>query len=199
MFTGILLCFSIFSVYISIVQATDSHPVVDSHTLQPWDNTYTLTPYQIVCMASMVKQTRWRVPVKTSHKLTLAYMSLLLVTLSSEIELNPGPCFPCESCGIEVLDDDAAVSCDNCEHWYHIQCQDISFGTYGNLQANDLSFAWECLNCEALNQSSRKRLIGRIFKHTFAVVRQINPGLDSPLRLFFIVTMVIKMTDQYSE
>ena len=55
MFTGILLCFSVFSVYISIVQATDSHPVVDSHTLQPWDNTYTLTPSQIVCMASMVK------------------------------------------------------------------------------------------------------------------------------------------------
>ena len=133
MFTGILLCFSVFSVYISIVQATDSHPVVDSHILQQWDNTYTLTPSQIVCMASMVKHTRWRVPDKTSHKLTLAYMSLLLVTLSSEIELNPGPCFPCGSCGIEVLDDDAAVSCDNCEHWYHIQCQDISFGTYGNL------------------------------------------------------------------
>ena len=49
-------------------------------------------------------------------------------------------------------------------------------------------------------QSSRKRLIGRIFTHTFAVLRQINPGLDSPLRLFFIVTTVIIMTtDQYSE
>ena len=46
-------------------------------------------------------------------------------------------------------------------------------------------------------QSSRKRLIGRIFTHTFAVLRQINPGLDSPLRLFFIVTTVIK--DQCSE
>ena len=39
-------------------------------------------------------------------------------------------------------------------------------------------------------QSSRKRLIGHIFTHTFAVVRQINPGLDSPLRLVFIVTTV---------
>ena len=41
-------------------------------------------------------------PVKTSRKLTLAYMSLLLVTLSSEIELNPGLSFLCGSCGIEV-------------------------------------------------------------------------------------------------
>ena len=76
------------------------------------------------------------------------------MTLSSEIELNPGPSFPCVSCGIEVLDDDSVVSCDNCDNWFHIQCQDISIGTYGNLQANDLSFAWVCLICEALNYSS---------------------------------------------
>ena len=116
---------------------------------------YTLTPSQIVCMASIMKHTRWRVPVKKSHKLTLAYKSLLLVTLSSEIELNQGPSFPCMPCGIEVLENDDAVSCDNCDNWYQIQCQDISIGTYGNLQTNDLSFAWVCLNCEALNYSSK--------------------------------------------
>ena len=149
--------------YTSVVHASDSHPTVDSHILQPCDNTYTLTPSKIVCIASVVKRTRWRVPVKTSRKLSLAYMSLLLVTLSSEIELNPGPSFPCGSCGIEVLDEDAAVSCDNCNIWYHIQCQDISLETYGNLQANDLSFAWECLNCEAQNYSSISNLSATSF------------------------------------
>ena len=163
MFTGILIALSIFSVYTSVVHASDSHPTVDSHILQPCDNTYTLTPSKIVCIASVVKRTRWRVPVKTSRKLSLAYMSLLLVTLSSEIELNPGPSFPCGSCGIEVLDEDAAVSCDNCNIWYHIQCQDISLETYGNLQANDLSFAWECLNCEAQNYSSISNLSATSF------------------------------------
>ena len=50
------------------------------------------------------------------------------------------------------------------------------------------------------NGCSRKRLIGRIFTQTFAVLRQINRDMDSPLRLFFIVTTVNKMTtDQYSE
>ena len=154
MFTGILISSSVLSVYTAVVHETDSQPNVDSHTLQWWDNTYSLTPSRIVCIASMVKHTRWRVPVKTSNKLTLAYMSLLLVTLSSEIELNPGPSFPCGSCGKEVLDDDAAVSCDNCDNWFHIQCQDISLATYGNLQANELSFAWVCLNCEAHSYSS---------------------------------------------
>ena len=43
-------------------------------------------------------------------------------------------------------------------------------------------------------QSSRKRQIGRIFTPTFVVVRQINPDMDSPLRLSFIVAPVNKMT-----
>ena len=89
----------------------------------------------------------------SSRKVTLAYLSLLLVTLSTEIELNPGP-FACGSCGIEVLDEDAAVSCDNRDLWYHIQCQDISFGTYESHQADDMFFAWVCLNCEAQNYST---------------------------------------------
>ena len=62
------------------------------------------------------------------------------------------------------------------------------------------------LNCKNVSplkhyyQSSRKRLIGRVFTQTFAVLRQINPDMDSPLRLFFIVTTVNKMTtEQYSE
>ena len=91
--------------------------------------------------------------VKTSRKLTLAYLSLLLVTLSTEIELNPGP-FACGSYGTEVLDEDA-VSCDNCNLWYHIQYQDILFGTYENHQADEVSFAWICLNCEAQNYSTK--------------------------------------------
>ena len=96
-------------------------------------------------------------PYKTSCRLSLTYLSLLLVTLSSEIEFNPGPSFPCGSCGIEVLDDDAAVSCDNCDYWYHIQCQNISTGTYETLQAGDVSFTWMCMRCEAQNYSNHSK------------------------------------------
>ena len=41
-------------------------------------------------------------------------------------------------------------------------------------------------NYKTTPQSSRKRLIGRIFTQTFAVLRQINPDMDSPLRLFLL-------------
>ena len=86
--------------------------------------------------------------MKTTRKMTLAYLSLLLNTVSTEIQLNPGPSCPCGSCGLEVLDDDAAVSCDKCEYWFHIQCQDISLATYDSLQADDSSFSWVCLKCD---------------------------------------------------
>ena len=50
-------------------------------------------------------------PYKTSRKLPLIHPKssrlLLRPTLSTEIELNPGPAsFSCGSCGFEVLDDD---------------------------------------------------------------------------------------------
>ena len=130
MFAGILLLFSAFSLYTTVVQARDSQATFVSHILQLRGNAYGISPCKIMCLASVFRHTRWRVPYKTSRKLSLTYLSLLLVTLSSEIELNPGPSFPCGSCGIEVLDDDDAVSCDNCDYWYHIQCQNISTGTY---------------------------------------------------------------------
>ena len=94
MFTGILIAISTLSVYISVLHAIDLHPTVDSDILQPCVNTYALKPSKIACIASMVKHARWRVPIKTSCRMSLAYMSLLLVTLSSEIELNQVPLFP---------------------------------------------------------------------------------------------------------
>ena len=61
-------------------------------------------------------------------------------------------------------------------------------------------YFYETGHITKMAQSSRKRQIERIFTPIFAVVRQINPEVDSTVRLFFIVTMVNKMTkDQYTE
>ena len=93
--------------------------------------------------------------MKSARRLSLAYMSLLLITVSTEIELNSGPTsFLCGSCGLEVLDEDAAVSWDNCEYWFHIQCKDISLATSDLYQATDLSFTCVCLKCENQNYSA---------------------------------------------
>ncbi|WAQ95747.1 hypothetical protein MAR_028437, partial [Mya arenaria] len=43
---------------------------------------------------------------------TLSHLAILLLSISCDVELNPGPDFPCGSCGNEVLDSDHAVECD---------------------------------------------------------------------------------------
>ena len=100
------VCFFLFySLYTTVVQATDSQALFAIHTLQSCGNAYRLTSCKIVCITSLVKHTRWRVPMKPARRLSLPYMSLLLITVSTEIELNSGPTsFPCGSCGLEVLD-----------------------------------------------------------------------------------------------
>ena len=77
-----------------------------------------------------------------------------MLSVSSDIEVNPGSSYPCDSCALEVLDDDPAISCDSCEQWFHIQCQFICLADYETLQACDMSFAWVCLKCDVQNYSS---------------------------------------------
>ena len=157
MLTRILFAFSYYSLYTTVVQATDSQTPFAAHTLQSCGNAYRLTPCRLACIVSLVKHVRWRVPLKPAIRLLLAYMSLLFITISIEIELNPRPSsFPCGSCGLAVLDEDAAVSCDNCEYWFHIQCEDISlafYATYDSNQATDVSNTWVCLKCKNQNYS----------------------------------------------
>ena len=142
MFTGILTVCRLYSLYTPAVQATDSHFDNATHIRQSCDGQFVLTPSRSVILASVVRNTRWRVPVKTkSTGLSLTYMSLLLVTISTETELNPRPTsFPCGSCGLDVLDNDPAISCDHCQQWFHTHCQDISLDTHQSLHAEDMSF-----------------------------------------------------------
>ena len=61
--------------------------------------------------------------------------------MSADVELNSGPTvFPCSNCAIEILDTDAALECDECGMWFHIQCQSIGQEAYDDLVATDQSF-----------------------------------------------------------
>lgn len=142
------------SLYTTFVHTIHLPKLEATHTGRDCDSQYTLTPSRIVCMASVVKYTRWRVPMKTNRRLSLTYLSILLLSVSTDIELNPGPAYPCSSCGIEVLDENLAISCDSCEQWFHIQCQDVSLAYYETQIACGVSFAWTCLKCDEQNYSS---------------------------------------------
>ena len=101
------------------------------------------------CHASLYSSYRWKkLPkvIKDSKIAPLAYLRLLTISLSSDIELNPCPDYPCGTCGSEVLDTNMAIVCDNCCNWFHVSCQGIGESTYHSLSL-ETSFSWTCLIC----------------------------------------------------
>ncbi|CAC5422988.1 unnamed protein product [Mytilus coruscus] len=86
----------------------------------------------------------------------LAYLSLMLIITSNDIDLNPGPettIFPCGTCDEPVTWAEKGIMCDTCNQWYHVSCQSMSSRTY-NILAEDSAIAWDCLICDCPNYSS---------------------------------------------
>lgn len=77
-----------------------------------------------------------------------------MLFLAHDIELSPGPSYPCGSCGCEVTANDNAIECDECVHWFHIHCQNVSINRYNQLAACDQSFSWVCSICDQQNYFS---------------------------------------------
>ena len=73
----------------------------------------------------------------------LVYYSLL-VTMSHEVELNPGPRmpkYPSACCGKAVGKNRNSVQCDGCSSWHHIQCQGMSIEMH-TIMVEHESYAW---------------------------------------------------------
>ena len=90
-------------------------------------------------------------------------MSILIILLSGDIQINPGPnsdndtctsteeTYPCGVCDIPVLDSDKAIDCDECGMWLHINCIGITNKEYKAL--HNKSFQWICFGCSTPNFS----------------------------------------------
>ncbi|CAC5423879.1 unnamed protein product [Mytilus coruscus] len=86
----------------------------------------------------------------------LAYLSMLLIAVSNDINLNPGPdttVFLCGTCDDLVTWEDKGIMCDTCNQWYNTTCQSISSRTY-NILVEDGAIAWDCIICNCPNYSS---------------------------------------------
>ncbi len=79
---------------------------------------------------------------------------LLLLLLSGDIELNPGPnsIYPCAYCELKVDYGMKAIKCDHCSMWYHKTCITMCTKDYENLENNSLSFL--CYRCDHPNYVS---------------------------------------------
>ena len=99
-----------------------------------------------------------------NHRTTLLYLCILLVSRSSDIESNPGPDFsectqngpntkyPCGYCHLEVTwSNIMSIMCDNCDRWFHADCQGIGHTTFDILSQSKAS--WCCNQCNFPNYS----------------------------------------------
>ena len=100
--------------------------------------------------------------LSSSPRNSITALKLLLIVLSGDVEIQPGPSFsasttpaldyPCSMCGHEVGDDDWALECDKCNLWSHINCTGVSEEEYRYFQ-NLSSFVWYCPTCDIMNIS----------------------------------------------
>ena len=94
------------------------------------------------------------------HSITLLY--LLAQAGDLHVHPNPGPnCsitqtppqnYPCGSCRQEVHDQDHAIQCDECDHWYHTACMQMNDTSYEQLKSH--SVLWFCSCCGLPNYSN---------------------------------------------
>ena len=87
---------------------------------------------------------------------------LIVLLLSGQVELNPGPVTPSQSstistnypCKKKVKDSHYALQCDKCELWFHTDCLEFPVSSYSTL-LNFTSFVWVCTDCGYSNYSHR--------------------------------------------
>ncbi len=83
----------------------------------------------------------------------LAYLCLMFVARAGDIELNPGPDFPCKICSLECDWTTYAVQCDECSFWFHAECMHMNISQeYAALEDSDV--VWICSECGEPNYSS---------------------------------------------
>ena len=73
---------------------------------------------------------------------------LFLISLSGDIETNPGPRtpkYPCGMCNKAVKANQPAICCDSCDQWIHTSCSGVSNDSYELMKSS--SFVWICLKC----------------------------------------------------
>ena len=85
------------------------------------------------------------------------HLLLLLITLSGDIEVNPGPpkkesVYPCGLCEHPVTWNCRGVCCDGCNIWHHSSGIELCSKDYELLEKSNVQ--WICCKCESMTISS---------------------------------------------
>jgi len=86
-------------------------------------------------------------PFQPNHFVPIVYKSASPDELRQNYEEPPFKKWLCGTCKKAIQWDSKrpSICCDNCETWFHIDCQHIHSGVFRYMDASDVS--WECLNC----------------------------------------------------
>ena len=88
-------------------------------------------------------------PVNPKPGYELGKIMYMMLILSGDIELNPGPAasiYPCGLCDRKVGWDDRGVACDSCDIWYQCSCISMQSSEYSRLDSTTEN--WKCYRCD---------------------------------------------------
>jgi hypothetical protein len=80
-----------------------------------------------------------------SFILTLLFLFITTFKTANDIELNPGPPYPCGVCSKQVGWNKPAIACDECSTWFHKGCLQMPNNIFQALSTPNAS--WICCNC----------------------------------------------------
>ena len=91
---------------------------------------------------------------RASHSDSWKNLSLLVLIISGDIQVNPGPSiYPCGFCQCPVTwEHNRATACDQCSVWYHSACLEQCSVYVSLLQRDHVS--WKCCGCDSMNIES---------------------------------------------
>ena len=150
---------SIAAFYFCLHRTTNSPSIYDSDS--PLDLFQKFSHYNLLSASGLSTKSKNNIfglkfPPKSPNSSTC--INLLLI-LSGNIELNPGPrhgntkpkqTFPCGICNKNCTWRQRSVACDGCEVWYHKNCLNMNTAIFQNLQ----NVSWLCCKCGIPNFNS---------------------------------------------
>ena len=100
------------------------------------------SPSKTVLISSILKFARLKIPHKPSQNLIMSYVCLILINLSSDVEVNPGPHTSSGSRGTHI-----EIKCQNCNIGYSLDSEHFPS------HVRTSSFVWTCNkpNCKSSN------------------------------------------------
>jgi hypothetical protein len=137
------------------------HEIADNMNLHMVPNTYFKHFPSVMNLLSHNKYKSQSIGLHTSRhpmKLTMAYISFLVMMQAGDLHPNPGPRtykpkFPCVLCDKAAKWGQRAISCDDCNEWYHVECMNMSTIAY-NIISESNQITWICCQCGIPNFTS---------------------------------------------